>query len=80
MPEVIPNSFPGPAFLNPPFLWNELEVTTEAIPHNRPDIRPRQRKYEQARVLGGGSSINGQLLNRGAPLWSSPRTRPAGCR
>jgi 5-(hydroxymethyl)furfural/furfural oxidase len=25
------------------------------------------RKYEQARVLGGGSSINGQLANRGAP-------------
>ena len=27
----------------------------------------RLRKYEQARVLGGGSSINGQLANRGAP-------------
>jgi choline dehydrogenase-like flavoprotein len=67
VPDVIPDSFPGPAFLNPCFLWNELEVTTEAIPHNRPDIRPRLRKYEQARVLGGGSSINGQLLNRGAP-------------
>ena len=25
------------------------------------------RKYEQARVLGGGSSINGQMANRGAP-------------
>ena len=24
-------------------------------------------RYEQARVLGGGSSINGQLANRGAP-------------
>ncbi|MDQ2802045.1 MAG: GMC family oxidoreductase N-terminal domain-containing protein [Pseudomonadota bacterium] len=29
--------------------------------------RPPLRKYEQARVLGGGSSINGQLANRGAP-------------
>ena len=28
---------------------------------------PSPRKYEQARVLGGGSSINGQLANRGAP-------------
>ena len=28
---------------------------------------PPLRKYEQARVLGGGSSINGQLANRGAP-------------
>src|SRR5207245_10267280 len=25
------------------------------------------RKYEQARVRGGGSSINGRLANRGAP-------------
>ena len=28
---------------------------------------PPLRKYEQARVLGGGSSINGQMANRGAP-------------
>src|SRR5207249_3368766 len=38
------------------------------IAHNRPEEeRPPLRKYEQARVLGGGSSINGQLANRGAP-------------
>ena len=38
------------------------------ISHNRPDEpRPPLRTYEQARVLGGGSSINGQLANRGAP-------------
>jgi 5-(hydroxymethyl)furfural/furfural oxidase len=34
------------------------------------------RKYEQARVLGGGSSINAQLANRGAPTdydeWEAP--------
>ncbi|GIR54970.1 MAG: hypothetical protein CM15mP62_24410 [Rhodospirillaceae bacterium] len=29
--------------------------------------KPPLRKYEQARVLGGGSSINGQMANRGAP-------------
>ena len=46
----------------------ELRVTTEAIPHNDPDApRPRKLRYEQARVLGGGSSINGQLANRGSP-------------
>ena len=28
---------------------------------------PREVRYEQARVLGGGSSINGQLANRGLP-------------
>jgi choline dehydrogenase-like flavoprotein len=38
------------------------------VPHNDPDTpRPRLVRYEQARVPGGGSSINGQLANRGAP-------------
>ena len=67
VPAAILDSFPGTAYLNPRFTWNKLEVTTEAIPHNRPEARPRLRKYEQARVLGGGSSINGQLANRGSP-------------
>ncbi len=67
VPAAILDSFPGTAYLNPRFTWNDLEVTTETIPHNRPDARPRLRQYEQARVLGGGSSINGQLANRGAP-------------
>ncbi len=67
VPEPILDSFPALAFLNPRFIWSELQVTTEVVPHNRPDDRPRLRRYEQARVLGGGSSINGQLANRGAP-------------
>jgi len=38
------------------------------VSHNNPTQNPPPlRKYEQARVLGGGSSINGQLANRGAP-------------
>jgi len=66
-PEIL-DSYPGTAYLDPRFHWTELKVTTEAIPHNRPDApKPPRRKYEQARVLGGGSSINGQLANRGAP-------------
>ncbi len=65
-PEVL-DSFPGKAYLNPRFLWSELRVTTEAMSHNRPGERPRLRRYEQARVLGGGSAINGQLANRGLP-------------
>jgi 5-(hydroxymethyl)furfural/furfural oxidase len=67
VPEQILDSYPGTAYLDPRFHWTELKVATEVIPHNRPDERPRLRKYEQARVLGGGSSINGQLANRGAP-------------
>ena len=68
VPEEILDSYPGIAYLDSRFLWNDLVVTTEVISHNNPQVdRPRLRKYEQARVLGGGSSINGQLANRGAP-------------
>src|SRR5208283_929182 len=66
-PEIL-DSYPGTAYLNPRFHWTELKVTTEVISHNNPqESRPPLRKYEQARVLGGGSSINGQLANRSAP-------------
>ncbi|HWB50526.1 MAG TPA: GMC family oxidoreductase N-terminal domain-containing protein, partial [Stellaceae bacterium] len=65
-PEIL-DSYPGTAYFDPRFHWQELKVHTEIVSHNRPEERPPLRKYEQARVLGGGSSINGQLANRGAP-------------
>ena len=65
-PEVL-DSYPGLAYLTPRFQWPELMVSTEPVPHNRPDIDPKRlRPYEQGRILGGGSAINGQLANRGA--------------
>ncbi len=68
VPEEILDSYPGTAYLDKRFIWNNLQVTTEVISHNNPGVdRPPLRKYEQARVLGGGSSINGQMANRGAP-------------
>ncbi len=68
VPEAILDSRSGYASRDPRFIWNQLRVTTEAMPHNDPDAsRPRLVRYEQARVLGGGSSINGQLANRGSP-------------
>ena len=68
VPAQILDSYPGTAYLDPRFHWTDLKVTTEVISHNNPqENRPPLRKYEQARVLGGGSSINGQLANRGAP-------------
>ena len=66
-PTEIKDSYPGTAYFDPRFHWTELKVHTQVVPHNRPEERPPLRKYEQARVLGGGSSINGQLANRGAP-------------
>jgi 5-(hydroxymethyl)furfural/furfural oxidase len=66
-PEIL-DSYSGFAYFDPRFHWSELKVTTQVVSHNNPgEARPPLRKYEQARVLGGGSSINGQLANRGAP-------------
>jgi 5-(hydroxymethyl)furfural/furfural oxidase len=66
-PEIL-DSYPGTAYFDQRFHWTELKAHTEVISHNNPtEARPPLRKYEQARVLGGGSSINGQLANRGAP-------------
>ena len=68
IPAAVLDSYPGTAYLNPNYTWNKLKVTTEVISHNNPDEQaPPLRTYEQARILGGGSSINGQLANRGAP-------------
>jgi 5-(hydroxymethyl)furfural/furfural oxidase len=68
IPPEIDDSYPGVAYFDPRFHWTELKVSTEVVSHNNPqDNPPPRRKYEQARVLGGGSSINGQLANRGAP-------------
>ena len=68
VPKEILDSYSGTAYFDPRFHWTELKVTTQVVSHNNPNAeRPPLRKYEQARVLGGGSSINGQLANRGAP-------------
>ena len=67
-PPEIRDSYSGLAYFDPRFHWTELKVTTQIVSHNNPEAdRPPLRKYEQARVLGGGSSINGQLANRGSP-------------
>jgi 5-(hydroxymethyl)furfural/furfural oxidase len=67
-PPEIRDSYSGTAYFDPRFHWTELRVHTQVVSHNNPqENRPPLRKYEQARVLGGGSSINGQMANRGAP-------------
>ncbi len=67
-PPEIRDSYSGTAYFDPRFHWTELKVHTQLVSHNNPhENRPPLRKYEQARVLGGGSSINGQMANRGAP-------------
>jgi 5-(hydroxymethyl)furfural/furfural oxidase len=67
-PKEIADSYSGTAYFDPRFHWTALKVHTQVVSHNNPqENRPPLRKYEQARVLGGGSSINGQMANRGAP-------------
>ena len=66
-PELL-DSYAGRLFFNPHFDWPDLRVTTQAPRAGEEAAsRPPLRKYTQARVLGGGSAINGQLFNRGAP-------------
>ena len=68
VPREIEDTYPGTAYFDPRFHWTGLKVRTGIVSHNNPDAAPPPlRKYEQARVLGGGSSINGQMANRGAP-------------
>lgn len=67
VPETILDTYPGQAYFDPRFHWTDLKVRTQVVSHNNPSEKPPLRKYEQARVLGGGSSINGQMANRGAP-------------
>ncbi len=67
VPEEILDSDPAMAYTDKRWHWTELKVTTEVVSSNAPpgEHRPPLRVYEQARVLGGGSSINGQMANRG---------------
>ena len=66
VPADILDSYPLVAYFNPAFQWPELRAHLGARSHNAPP-EPPSRRYEQARVMGGGSSINAQLANRGAP-------------
>jgi 5-(hydroxymethyl)furfural/furfural oxidase len=59
-------SYPGKAYFNPAFTWPGLNALLGGAGQNDPESRNRAR-YEQARLLGGGSSINGLIAVRGAP-------------
>jgi 5-(hydroxymethyl)furfural/furfural oxidase len=58
VPADISNTYAGFAFNNPNYFWPDLKMQRRAGSNIR---------YEQARVIGGGSSINGQVALRGAP-------------
>lgn len=58
--------YPGRAYFDPAHTWPGLTAFTGGAARNDPDARPRV-GYAQARLLGGGSGINGMGANRGAP-------------
>ena len=62
VPDVILDSYPEFAYFDPRFHWPDLRVFNRS-----PDEDPRvsASRFEQARVMGGGSSINGQFAVRG---------------
>jgi 5-(hydroxymethyl)furfural/furfural oxidase len=65
-PAAIRDIYPIHAAFDPRNHWPGLSATLQPVPHNAPD-RPPQVRYEQARIMGGGSSINGQIAVRGTP-------------
>lgn len=65
-PDDIKDLYPYGAAFNKAYQWAGLDVQYRPIPHNNPSVSKRKR-YVQARVIGGGSSINGELANRGTP-------------
>lgn len=65
-PEALLHSYSGSANYDPRFLWNEMKALVPAPAGNEPGRSPL-RKYEQGRVTGGTSSVNGMMANRGSP-------------
>ncbi|RUY04904.1 glucose dehydrogenase, partial [Mesorhizobium sp. M7A.F.Ca.US.005.03.2.1] len=65
VPEVIADSYPGLSYFDPKYHWTELRVFNRSPKQNAQLVKTA--KLEQAKVMGGGSSINGQFAVRGLP-------------
>src|SRR5271170_5947997 len=63
-PTWLASAYPGRAYFDRGWLWPTLAASRGDTGTNRPGVAGF---YEQARVLGGGSSINGICANRGSP-------------
>ncbi|MFC3323630.1 GMC family oxidoreductase [Mesorhizobium cantuariense] len=65
IPDDVRSRYPGRAYLDTSNIWASL---TSLMGYSRSNSAPRlSRRYEQARLLGGGSAINAMMANRGAP-------------
>lgn len=65
-PDEIKDVYPYRAAFNPRWQWRDLQAHLLPVPHNDPH-HPPLKDYAQPRVIGGGSSINGAIGNRGLP-------------
>lgn len=63
---AILDMYPGRAAFDPANHWPDIAAHFRPVGNNSP-YQPALRHYEQARLMGGGSSINGQVANRGTP-------------
>ncbi len=64
-PENVIDSYPGIAFFYPSYTWPNTKVFPHPATERIHEKRRKTTSYEQARILGGGSSINGQMALRG---------------
>ncbi|MCL7999286.1 GMC family oxidoreductase N-terminal domain-containing protein [Brucella sp. 21LCYQ03] len=65
MPDAIRSRYPGRAYLDTNNIWAKLKARMGGFGHN--GDKRASRRYEQAKILGGGSAINALMANRGAP-------------
>ncbi len=64
IPSVLASPYPGRTYFQQEWLWGSLQTSRGDSGTNQPT---EPWFYEQARLLGGGSSINGICANRGSP-------------
>lgn len=65
--EIYQNAF-LPDYFQPNCYWTNLEAYVDPVGNYAPGLAEehmKPRRYEQARVMGGGSSVNGQIALRG---------------
>jgi 5-(hydroxymethyl)furfural/furfural oxidase len=66
VPSAVLDAYPSVAYFNSDWHWRDLRVHYERLLGNAPaPFVPR--RYEQAKIMGGGSSINGMMAIRGLP-------------
>jgi 5-(hydroxymethyl)furfural/furfural oxidase len=63
---AILSPYPAQAYFDPANIWPGISTLMGGAGLNDPAARPRM-NYSLARLMGGGSSINGLGANRGAP-------------